>query len=114
MQRRGKRIADSADNGLTLDVPVERPGERWLWVTDTPLSIGVLLPCVMEMDEEGIPWCSSQEFTNSSVFGRGATSSCSLDRYALGYAPYLHRSNGTCEYVRERMNGEHALDVWGC
>src|SRR6266702_7787597 len=73
------------------------------WVTDTDLSMSVLPPCVTEMDEEGTPRCSSQEFTSSRVSGCGATSSatCSLVRCA----PYLHQSSGTRENTRERRSG---------
>src|SRR6266702_2766053 len=78
-------------------------------VTDTALSISVLPPCVVEMDEEGTPLCSSQEFTSTRVSGCGATSSatCSLVRCAR----YLDQSSSTRENTRERSGGGRALDA---
>ena len=61
-------------------------------------------PCDGEMEEDGTPWCASQECTSSSVSPCGATSSatCFLDKYSV----YLKRSSGTCEYEHRRMGGE--------
>ena len=67
---------------------------------DTLVRVRVLPPCVVEMDERGMPWWFSQEWTSSRVSGCGATSSatCSLERCA----PYLRRSGGVGEHMGDR------------
>jgi hypothetical protein len=76
---------------------------------DTLVSVSVLPPCVVEIDERGKPWCVSQERTRSRVSGCGATSSAtySLERWA----PYPHPSSGTGEYTSELRSGEEDV-LW--
>ena len=109
VQSRRRRIADRADNGLIgLKSWYDAPRSSLAWVMDTPVSVRVSPPCVMEVDEKGTAWSVSQERATSRVCGCGAMSSatCSFERCA----PYLHRSSGTGEYADgRRRGGEYVL-----
>lgn len=66
----------------------------------------LLSPSVMT-EEEGIPWCSSQELMVLSASQCGAT--CPLERRS----PYLQRSNGTRGYVGKERNDGPGKHVFG-
>ena len=49
------------------------PRSRWARNTSTSVTVGRAPPCVVEKDEDGMPWCPSQVPADSSVSGDGLT-----------------------------------------
>jgi hypothetical protein len=98
VQHRRECVADRVDyRVICLGIPVElvRRAEELVGLGHGHVRAVSQLPCVIEMEEDRMPWYLSQALMSLSVSGYGlrSSSTCSAERYA----PYLKLRSGKRE-----------------